>query len=434
MKKMLLIFTIGLLAMPLLAADLKLEVDAASNGRVDAKTIDVTSVAAGDEITLCVVLDNLDFTLAGMELTVTFPAFLTLLDVSAVNTVDAPYQLDTTATGLDTVNVQDLPADSAGDSTATTFFNSTGFARIGWVITEAADRPSSGSRIIAKLKFLMGRDYDLTPSARTDANCISSAEVIRVINTALGGTEDPIFADETAANVSVSGSGAALEVALTNANATYKKGDTNQNGSVSTLDVSRLVQCVVVGVPSSECPWPADNAAYKQANDMNCSGSVEVLDITGVIEKATGVINTSAKTFTSDYYALGSDKGELNIDSTGTTAAIASVEFAIKGRVAFDANSLLSEAAKNAGWIGHGRYIHESGVFKYILVNMRGENAQLPAVNLNYKVLSDKAEIAIRSAESYLYDDTVVPYQPSVEDVAFVGNLKPAPGDRVIKN
>lgn len=414
MKK--LIALILCLALPALAADLKLEADAGSAGFVDAKTIAVDIVPGGTKITVCLILESLDFTLAGAEYTITFPTWLSLINVSAVGTGDPPYKVDTTATGLDTVDVQKLPADGTGADTATTFDNNRGRARIGFVITDSASRPSSGaSRILAKMDFLMGRDYDISGSARTEASCISASEVISVINSSTGSSLDPIFADDTASAVTVTGSGAALEVILTNSSTTIIKGDVNKSGALTTLDIGPLIQCAVFGQGSALCPYAGDPLAdFLIAADINCSGNVSTLDVGPGINRALGNFSF-LKTNLSDFYTLSSEKGVLQVNGEGKIGFVTSVEFALKGSVSFG-ELVLDRAAEKEGWSAVGRLFPERNVYRYILFNARGVDALLPNLQIPYEAQTGDAQIAVRGVENYLTDNSGVEYMPSIEE------------------
>ncbi len=417
MKK--LIALVLCLALPALAADLKLEADAGSAGFVDAKNIEISTVPGGTKVTVCLILENLDFTLAGAEYTVTFPTWLTLINISAVGTGDPPYKIDTTATGLDTANVQKLPADGTGADTATTFDNNRGRARIGFVITETADRPNSGaSRILAKMDFLIGRDYDISGSARTEATCISASEVITVINSSTGSSLDPIFADDTASAVAVNGSGADLEVNLTNSTTTIIKGDVNKSGALTTLDVGPLIQCAVFGQASALCPWSADSLTdYLIAADINCSGAVSTLDVGPGINRALGNFSF-LKANLSEFYTLSSEKGVLQVSGEGKPGFVTSVDFAVKGNIQFG-ELALDAAAEKEGWSVVGHYFAERGVYRYLLFNAQGVDSLLPNLQIPYEAQAG-AQIAIRGVESYLSDNTMVEYMPSIEEFSIL--------------
>ena len=392
MKKLLSLIAVFVLAAPLFAADLSLRVAAGSNARVDDSTLDIATLTAGDKVTLELVLENLDFTLAGFEILITFPSWLALMDTTDLVT-DAPYVSPLT-------DVQQLPADINGANTATTLINPEGTGRIGGVITVPGSRPSTGDHILATLEFVAGVDFDIALAARTLATCISASESITAVLCTTGAADCPIFADENAADVTATNiSDAGLTVAFNNTNTTNVKGDANADGSRTAGDVLPIVSCAIFGSANANCPLSGAEPEFTERIDVNCSGAATAGDALPGIQRALQLISRPTKGNLSDDFALDSE-GVISINNMGRVGALSNMQLAVNGNVRFGDIELSKEAA-DAGWVLVSKMIANRGVFNYMLVNLKVENAVFPDFEIPYEVLSNDGKVAIRATEAF---------------------------------
>ncbi len=390
MKKVLAIMFV-LASLPMMAADLELTVAAGSPGRVDDHTIDVASVNAGDAIVVELWLRNLDFTLAGFEGEFQFPTWLQLVDTNAVGTGTPPYETGLAAT-------QQLPADANGDDTAATFRNDQGFARVGGVITDPNQRPTSGDQLLATFRMVLGRDFNPTNLAsRTLASCISNTETLKFLACTTGASTCHIIADDSAAAHSVNYVANDLLITVNNTSTTVHKGDANKSGGLTTQDVGTAIQCIVFGDhnTNANCPLLSTDPDWAIRLDVNCSGAVTTQDIGPLIRRAVGLNNRpSSKKL--DYKALAS-AGSVEIPG-GNAANVVGVFMQAQGSVKFGQPELSKEGIED-GWQIVGQYLADVNAYNLILFNMAGENLPVPNVNLPYTA-NGNAKLAIADIES----------------------------------
>jgi hypothetical protein len=389
-----------LMALPAFSADLLVRAKSGTPGYVDDKTIDVNGLAPGDKIVLQLVLENLDFTLAGFEGEFQFPTWLVLVDVTAVGTPTTPYTTELPTT-------QKLPADAAGNDTATTFRNDKGYARVGGVITDPAMRPNSGDWVLAEFCFILGADF------YSESTCISAAEVLRFLACDTGAANCHIIADDAAAAVAVTYDNASMTVDMVNTGTTFVKGDVNGSGDRTTLDVGPLIQCAVFGQAATGCPLtgaPAEE--YNTKADVNCSGSVTTLDIGPLIQRVTGQANRPSNK-RMNYNELAANDGVLTMPG-GAKAMVVGVELQVQGKVGFPAAPQLDKDAIDAGWQVSANHIQGANVYKYLLFNMSGTDGIVPDIQIPYEVMGEKARVGVALVETYAADNRPVDYAPSL--------------------
>jgi hypothetical protein len=422
MKKMLFCLAALGLFLPAMAQDLSLRVMSGSPGEVDAKTIDVATLTAGDAFVLEVVLENLNFTLAGAEFEVKFPAWLVLARVDLVNDpTPANWPFDVDEASLGTSAVQRLPSDGAGDNTAATFDNPNGIERVGFVITEPADRPTSGDVVLAKLRFAVGRDYNESPvSARTLDTCISATSSIQLTACNSGAPECQILADENANAVAAVFTGPDVTVAVNNTDTTLVKGDGNNTGTVDSFDLLANIRCVIFGQDPVNCSALSalTTDEFEQIMDCNCDGAVNSFDLLPCIKKAAGVIlrrNVNDNNKRGTFYSL-SDAGMLQVDNGARMAAVSIIELGITGRVDFDRELQLSKAAQDNGWGVVADFIPESNSYKIALFNTKAMDAPLPDLTIPYMVQGGRAQIQVIAVDSYKANNEQVPFVPALTD------------------
>ena len=427
MKKLFITALMLISAAGLLAADLKMRVAAGSPGRVDDQTIDVATVGAGESIVLEVYLEDLDFTLAGAEGNILFPAWLSIVRTDLVTSgATAPFQLDIASLG--TSEVQALPANSGGGNTASTFQNNRGLVRVGFIFTNPASRPSGpiAEIVLFTLRLQVGRDIDINLVARALATCISSEEVIEFLACNNGSASCHIIADDSASPVAVNFNQADLQVALIHSGALAIKGDVNGVNGLTTADISPLIQCVFFGQASAGCPLSATPAdEYLTRVDVNCDGNDSTADISPAVGRALGTINRlSSKKL--DFFAL-SEAGVLEVKSE-EVGSVASLELSVEGQVTFADEIQLDQASIDAGWSISSTFLPQHNVYKYIVMNLSGKDGMIPTLQIPYET-AGAARIAVRSSENYLADSRAANYAPTVSDYAVTANDK-VPGDK----
>jgi hypothetical protein len=389
-----------------MAADLELVVNASSPGYVDAKTIDVASITAGDAIIVELWLNNLDFTLAGFEGQFQQPTWMALVDVTAVEGGSPPW-----ASGL--AAVQQLPADEFGNDTTTTFRNDQGYARVGAVITDPLQRPTSGNHLLATFRLVMGRDYNSSLTARDLQTCISADETISFLACNTGSAVCHIIADDSAQNVAVNYGAGDLEIALTNSDTTFLKGDANSSGGLTTQDVGTCLQCIVFGDSSTNPNCPLDSTQTTEWNiklDVNCDGFVTNQDIGPLVRRAIGTNNRPASKRLA-FTALDTD-GALDLPGGDNAASVVGVTLQVDGKVKFG-ELVMSQEGITDGWQVSGAHDHASNTYKYIMYNMSGKDLPIPSVQVNYKNLGD-AKVAVAGVESYSANGRGVSHAPAL--------------------
>lgn len=388
-----------------LAADLELVVNAASPGYVDGKTIDVANIPTGESIILELWINNLDFALAGFEGEYQYPTWMTLVDVTAVGSGSPPW-----TTSL--VAVQKLPADEFGADTDSTFRNDKGYARVGAVITDPEQRPTSGNVLLATFHLVMGRDFDSTLTARTLASCVSSSETISFLGCNTGSATCQIMADDSAENVDINFGDGDLDVTLTNSDTTMIKGDANASGALTTQDVGVCLQCIVFEDISvnPNCPLESDNTEeWLTRLDINCSGAVTNQDIGPLLRRAIGINNRPSNKKLS-FSALASD-GALDLPGGDNAANVVGVTLKVEGKVKFGEIEMSQEGITD-GWQVVGQHNHASNSYKYIMLNNTGKDLPIPNLQLKYEVLAGDAKIAIARSESFTAKSREVSHAP----------------------
>ncbi len=391
MKKVLAILFV-LASLPMMAADLELIVAAGSPGRVDDHTINVNSVTAGDAVVVELWLRNLDFTLAGFEGEFQFPTWLQLVNTTAVGTATPPYETGLTAT-------QQLPADANGADTAVTFRNDLGSARVGGVITDPAERPSSGDHLLATFRIVLGRDYNPTTLAsRTLATCSTASETIVFLACNTGSATCHIIADDAAANHAVNYTAGDLTITVNDSSTTITKGDANTVNGLTTADISAALQCIVFGDNSTNanCPLLSSNAdVWARRLDVNCSGNVSTADIGPLVRRAVGINNRPANKKVVFNSLAAAGRIEVPVDSL---ANVVGVTMQAQGKVVFGTPELSKEGVED-GWqvVGHHNPVMNS--YKYVLFHMAGENLPVPNVNVPYTA-NGEAKLAVVDIEA----------------------------------
>jgi len=401
MKKLMVVLVMLSLALPMMAADVRLRVAPGSDGYVSDTVVDVSAIPVDGKIIVEVLIENLDFTLAGFEFELLAPVFLERVDFTAIGGAGAPY---TTA-----LVGQKLPADINGDDTGDTFNVNTGSYRVGWVATSPGDRPTSGDIVLATFCWTLGRDT-------AGASCVSSSERIRLNSCTTGAAACPIFADDSAASVSVNYTNSMITVTDGTVPGSAIKGDVNSSGALTTADISPLIQCVFFGQGSAGCPLSATGGAeYLVRVDCNCSGTGTTADISPCINRALGIIARPSNKMAHSFTDLA-DQGAVNVYNTNAYGAVSSASFLVTGSVNFG-DIVLDAKATDAGWGVAGKYFPEYGVYRYILYNVSGHDEVFPQVRIPYEAISDNAKITLYETENYASDNARVDYVPQYESL-----------------
>jgi hypothetical protein len=400
MKKLMVVLVMLSLALPMMAADVRLRVAPGSDGYVDDTTVDVSVIPIDGKIIVEVIIENLDFTLAGFEFELLAPVFLQGVDFTTIGGAGAPYT--TTLVG------QKLPADIAGDDTGDTFNVATGSYRVGWVATAPGDRPSSGDIVLATFCWTLGRDT-------AGASCVSALEEIRLNSCTTGAASCPIFANDSAASVSVAFTNSVISVTDPSVAGGAIKGDVNSSGALTTADISPLIQCVFFGQGSAGCPLSATGAAeYLVRVDCNCSGAGTTADISPCINRALGIIpRPSVKR--AIYTDLASN-GTLTVYGDNTYSAVSSAAFKVAGNVTFG-DIVLDDKAIDEGWGVAAKYFPQQGIYHYILYNVSGRDAQIPMVRIPYETASENAKVSLFNSEHFASDNAKLNFVPRYESL-----------------
>jgi hypothetical protein len=400
MKKLMVVLVMLSLALPMMAADVRLRVAPGSDGYVSDTEVDVSAIPVDGKIVVELLVENLDFTLAGYEFELQAPVFLHGVDFTTIGGAGAPF---TTA-----LVGQKLPADVNGDDTGDTFNVNTGSYRVGWVATAPGDRPTSGDIVLATFCWTLGRDT-------LNASCVSASEEIRLNSCTTGAASCPIFADDNASSVSVNFTNSTITVTDPSVPGSAIKGDVNSSGALTTADISPLIQCVFFGQGSAGCPLSATPAPeYLVRVDCNCSGSGTTADISPCINRALGIIARP-----SNKRALYTDlanNGTLSVYNEKAFGAVSSASFLVSGNVTFG-DIVLDQKATDQGWGVAGKFFPSYGVYRYILYNISGHDATIPQVRIPYDAVSENAKISLYNAEHFTSSNAAVDFVPQYESL-----------------
>jgi len=375
--------------MPMMASNLELLVADGSPGYVDNKTVDVATMAEGDFMELELWLRDLDFTFAGFEGEFTYPTWLYIVDTTTVGEANAPYDTALAAS-------QKLPANASGEDTAVTFRNDKGYARVGAVVTDPAQRPTSGDLLLATFRIKAGRDFSATPAARALATCITATETIEFLSCNTGATNCQIMANDAAENVSVTANSADLFITVNNSDTTFVKGDANNNGVLTTQDVGKAIQCIVFGNSGTNvnCPIDGTEPRWTTILDVNCSGTVTTQDIGPLIRRAIGTNNRPvSKNLV--FSALDAE-GAYEV-AGGSKANVVGVALKADGKVSFGQPQISQQGIAD-GWQIAGNHILSQNVYKYVLYNLKGKDLIVPDVNVPYTAKGE-AKVALSDME-----------------------------------
>lgn len=388
MKKLLMILMTAI-ALNVSAAELVLEVDPSSPGfnQDTPNTIDAASVASGDQIVLRLVLRSVDFgELAGFEGSITFPPALLVVRTDFVGQASAPFQTPTDAGGWNTNNLQKLPADANGADTASTFDNPGGEIRIGAIVTNSVDRPSSGDVVLGTIRFALGRDVRFSDlSVRDLATCISASETLRFI---AGGNLNYIVADGSAQSVSVTAN--TLTVNVTNSDAAHIASDADRSGGRNPGDLLPAILCIL-NSSSESCPLTdVDSATFNQILDADCSGAVNTGDLLGNIVRILNFSRSASKAPNDVEFTVNGSKGQLMVEGGVANGAVAMGEVIAEGRLG---DFRVSPAAQKRGWVVVNRYIPHEDVYRYVVFNTAGENGVIPAVEFEYETAHKQSKV-----------------------------------------
>jgi hypothetical protein len=286
---------------------------------------------------------------------------------------------------------------------------------VGGVITNPADRPTSGDHILATFCLVVGRDYDTTATARSLATCISAEETIRFLGCSTGAANCEIIANDAAEAQSVNYAQADLEISTTNPDTTFIKGDANDSGGLTTQDVGTALQCIFFGDNSvnANCPLlvgdPDDK--WEIILDGNCSGAATTQDIGAILRRALGLSNRASSNKNLSYTDLASE-GKLDFAGGDNAAATVGVTLQVSGRADF-AEPQISDAGVKDGWQIAGKHLLGSNTYRYILLNMNGENHVIPSVSLPY-TSKNGAKVAVMDVETFAVNGKQVRHEPAM--------------------
>ena len=421
MKKLFGFFALAAIVAPLALAQPSLTLRPAAAFDNGSGQIDLSggNIAVGEHFTVEVVLEGLNFELAGYEFEIQFPTWLTLVNSSLYESnggaaADWPFRVDTGSLG--TMAVQQLPADGLGVNNGATLNQDNGFTRHGAVITATGERPSSGDIVLGVFDFVLGRDFENSdpPTAQTEPDCISSGEVIKVLG-CTGSPECPIIADGSANAVAVTMNAADLEVDLLNGDANWIKGDINKSGARDFFDVIPGLHCMILGLGVGSCSiMPGDPDAVQIA-DINCDGAIDFFDVLAHVKRAVGDISRRPAGKRRLSHDLAADTGVLQVENKASMGALSVVELDVSGQVSFQ-EIQLDKAAQDEGWAVFGNYIRGTKVYRAVMVNLKAQDAVIPRLAIPY-IANGNAKVAVRATEAYTAGNEPVTVQSVVESV-----------------
>jgi len=389
-------------------------------GYIDmAGKLDVSGMPGPSLLVFDVMINNLDFTLAGYEFKMEFPVNLTALSELPAEWeagwAGAPDTATYQAQGLTaTPPVQFLPANSDGTRNASTVDNGNGTYRVGMLWTDGASRPAptAGLSAIGRVAFL----WDGGPT------CTSADEVISITITSQSPAVAPdadIFANDAAARVIVGS--ADVEVHVGNPSALVRA-DANHSGARTPADLIGAANCSLFGKDNVTCnaqwPWSTD-PAFDQVFDYDCSGFATPADLLGNARLCLDIGNRTAFKNV-DYYSVSSKTGGLTVNHDGNNGIMSFVLFSHAG-LALEAPSITEQDQSN-GWL----LVYDLGpdTLRYAVFNPTMTNTQIPEVTISYRSL-ENGRIAVLDTMTQAPDLSFLDAQPTVEDGSITKLVKP---------
>jgi hypothetical protein len=350
-------------------------------GKVDAGNVDVAGYTATDKILVEIVVDSLDFVLAGFELRLDFLSPTLAMEDSdaAFQDGDAPLKAGS-AWGAAPLVL--LPSDSSSNQTAATVNNSFGTFRFGALVTDPVQRPSgdgTSEYVVATveigLKDTVGTDCRTNATKITAFMCTAGA-----VN-----PDCDIFASDSAERTALNYSGVPT-IIVQDTSVSKEKGDFDDSGSNDILDVLACIGCIA---QTSPCAFVyADNL---QQSDFNCSGGADILD-------ALSLINYISQTTSRSVGKKGNlepvaGEGTFVVDNSGLEGAGFVYDIKVDGPVSFKPVS-----TSDNDWYVSGNYHADTGVYKLIAVNLKGGDVAVPSVEIQYTAGKDASMGVLHSA------------------------------------
>jgi hypothetical protein len=411
MRKVLILFCLLLMATGLFAQNNAVYVPAADvhDGSPGAGSIDINGnlniddLAPGGLVCFDVMLTATDFTLAGLQFELNFPANLYSMSEVQTDWANGTGATARSAGILAGVPIQGLPADNAGALIATTpLQNAQGKMPIGQLITDPPQRPAAGAGgVILRVCFTYN------PSGL--ATCVSAEEVVRIpLNAGFTGPADDIFANDLAGRVTVNGA-VDIEATVLDANANWVRSDFNQDGTRNALDALGSALCALGGV-QADCGgnWPSATVTdFTQTFDYNCDGNVNALDALPLARLSLDLQNrTPLKSATS----LNLTQNGSMVVEYGRNGAMAAAQIALDG-VKVHAPSI-SDAARDAGWA----LVHErdGDALTYMVLNTSGIDTPIPSVRFDYEITAKSAGMTMIKTAHQTADFNEFGYLPSL--------------------
>ena len=376
-------------------------------GYIDPGTgkLDVSGMAAGSLLCFNVSLTNFDFNLAGYQFQINFPA-----NVVAFSEVAGDWNAGTGAVVvpgpvMPAAATQSLPSDDMGVLIApTNLQNREGKFEIGELITDPGMRPA-GSPGTPNAGGVIARIWiEWNPTGL--ATCTSGNETIRIpIGASFVDRSDDLFANDNAERVTVGN--AEISVAIGDPGA-FIRSNFNNDANRDSLDALGSALCALNGQASCTGWTGATANEFLQVFDYNCDGFVNSLDALPLARLCLNLQNRTASK-KADYFSV-SEAGVLNIDYENRIGAMASSTILLEG-LKVGAPSI-SEAASEAGWA----LVHErrNGSLQYILLNLKGQNLQIPTVRFEYEPIANNAQMAIVGTANQTADFNEFKYVPQL--------------------
>jgi hypothetical protein len=371
--------------------DISLIVAPDQPGRVNNHTVDVSLLPAGATVRVHVVLSDFDFTLAGAEFVLRFPAHaanggpLRMRDSNAdFSGGNAPINAHS---DWGTGNLLELPVDQSGVRDASQVSHSFSVVRYGAMFRDPADRLVGNGATditVAEFEFFLGNG--------TLASCISSEMEIQMYYSGSGNLS-PYFSDENGDAVAVTSTNALSTVTLTNSNANFPKGDINKDGSADTADVIPMINC------ANQISCNLTPSEEVQIGDFNCSGSLDTADVLPLINFVNQVTGSFKTAQASQAMAR---EGMLAIDFQGAFGAAAQIAIDFPGEPLNLGELQFADPEAADDWQLFSSYRPEIGKVLAFVVNRNQEETEFPVLQLAYA--GEKAGRIVHLQDARLFD------------------------------
>jgi hypothetical protein len=394
------------------------------NSQTINNVFDVTSLGAGERMCFDISLTNIEFTLAGWEFLIYFPANSLCLSENTAdwNNGDPSGLAVFTPGPLFQASSVQLPSDENANRTVTTLNNGQGTIRVGHLFTDQAARPvgSEGTPHAGGVLGTVCFDVESCGAGGTPlggAECVGNLHSVRVVASPVNTANADIFADENAQRVSVVSSAPVDAFGLTglpayfgNPGKTSFKGDGNHDNLVGAADALNNAICSLLGQAGQGCNSSGTGQDFIDVLDSNCSGAVDAGDaLRNVMMALTLSSRDSFKK--ADGLSLKQENGTFLVDAGKQVAASSIVRLDLNG-ISVKSMDLVGDSD---GWM----FVKENfgDHMNYALIRVNPKMATIPTVRVAYERVGGEGVVSFGETLHQEYSQREIDFTPVLREV-----------------